>query len=63
MTVIDAVGFRIMHRRCSKCGSDNIEIGWRCEKPEVISYKCLEKDCGHVEEETPADSPRRLSQG
>ncbi len=49
--IIDGVGFRISHRHCRKCGSDNLEIVWRCEEPMTISYECQETSCGHVTKE------------
>jgi transposase-like protein len=50
MIVLDEVGMRIKHTHCPKCGSDNLEIVWRCEDPGVVSYICL--DCKAVTKET-----------
>ena len=49
--IIDAVGFRISHTKCEKCGSDNIQVIWRCDEPSTISYECQETNCGHVSKE------------
>jgi hypothetical protein len=47
--VIDAVSVRLRHKRCAKCGTDNIEIVWSAEKPEVVRTEC--KDCDWKVEE------------
>jgi len=48
--ILDAVAMRIKHVRCPKCGSENIEIIWRCEEPGIVSYECL--DCKQVTKES-----------
>ena len=49
MIVLDHVAIRIKHDSCPKCGSKNIVVTWRCGKPNVVSYECL--DCKEVHEE------------
>jgi hypothetical protein len=49
--VIDAVGMRISHTHCRKCGSGNIHVVWRWQECSTVSYECQEKNCGHVTKE------------
>ena len=44
--IIDSRAIRLRHSSCPKCGSKNIEIVWKCEDPENVSYECL--DCKEV---------------
>ncbi len=44
--ILDEKTMRIKHVRCPKCGSEHIEIIWRCEEPGIVSYECL--DCKQV---------------
>ena len=50
--LIQAVGFRIKHTHCPKCGSENIEVIWRCTEPEIVSYEC--RECEQVTREVRA---------
>ena len=56
--IVDSVAIRIKHNSCPKCGSKNIEIVWRCEDPDVVSYECL--DCKTITKESAHGLLRRM---
>ncbi len=44
--IIDQLSMRIKHDHCPKCGSDRLEIVWRAQEPDVVTYTCV--DCKAV---------------
>lgn len=48
--VIHEVGMRIKHVCCPKCGSPDINIVWRADESDIISYEC--NGCKQVTKES-----------
>jgi ssDNA-binding Zn-finger/Zn-ribbon topoisomerase 1 len=50
--ILDSRVIRLKHSHCPHCGSEQLEIVWKVENPDLVTYECKNPQCGKITEES-----------